>query len=368
MHRFAIPCVFVVLFGGWLASTLVASAEDRAAEKILKELSEIKPPAFDSSQREDRTAVQAYVAERQKVMDRRAELIGELYRVSPDHEQILKLLPERWIAILNTGTAGAKALLAELDQVQATSSKLPLKAEAAYWKAVVSINLLRTSDLDQDATVAAINGYRILAPLDERGASMLAKVAQLSPDLDKQVTLYRQVIKDYPDSTVAQAVEASLKRLEGVGKPFELEFTDAIKGSKVSTKDLKGKIVVIDFWATWCTLCLAEMPTMKRLYAEYHDKGVEFIGISLDQPVENGGLKDLTEYVAKSEIPWPQYYQGKFWDSEFSNSWYINTLPAVFIVDADGKVADVNAQGKLEKLIPEYLKKIKKGEAAAGGN
>ena len=66
--------------------------------------------------------------------------------------------------------------------------------------------------------------------------------------------------------------------------------------------------MVVDFWATWCGPCVAEMPAMKKLYAEYKDKGVEFIGVSLDH--KEGGLGQLKAFVAKEGIPWPQYYQG----------------------------------------------------------
>ena len=98
---------------------------------------------------------------------------------------------------------------------------------------------------------------------------------------------------------------------------------------------------------------------MKELYAKYRDKGVEFIGVSLDQPKEEGGLDSLKKFVKENDIAWPQYYQGNFWDSEFSKSWGINSIPCVFVVDADGKLFSVEARGKLEEMIPELLEKAK---------
>ena len=125
---------------------------------------------------------------------------------------------------------------------------------------------------------------------------------------------------------------------EAVGKPFEISFVEAIKGSQISSQTLKGKVVVIDFWATWCGPCIAEMPKMKELYAKYKDQGVEFVGISLDAPKAEGGYDELKNFVEKNKIEWPQFYQGNGWESEFSASWGINSIPRVFLVDADGKL------------------------------
>lgn len=120
---------------------------------------------------------------------------------------------------------------------------------------------------------------------------------------------------------------------------------------------LKGKVVVLDFWATWCGPCVAEMPHMKDLYRTLKGEGVEFIGISLDQPEEKGGLTALKEYVHKNEVPWPQYYQGKGWDGDFSRAWGINSIPALFVVDADGKLASVNARGNIEEIVRKLIAK-----------
>ena len=163
-------------------------------------------------------------------------------------------------------------------------------------------------------------------------------------------------------------IKGGRRKHDGIGKPFELEFADAITGSTVSIKNLKGKVVVVDFWATWCGPCVGEMPHMKGLYAKYRDQGVEFIGVSLDQPKENGGLDKLKKFVKDNEIAWPQYYQGNYWDSEFSCSWGINAIPCIFVVDTEGKLHSIDARGKLEKMIPELLtKKAAHAGAGAGG-
>ena len=75
-------------------------------------------------------------------------------------------------------------------------------------------------------------------------------------------------------------------------------------------KGLRGKVVVVDFWATWCGPCVGEIPEMQRIYAEYHDKGVEFIGVSHDLPEEDGGLEALKAFVAKQADPLAAVFPG----------------------------------------------------------
>ena len=97
---------------------------------------------------------------------------------------------------------------------------------------------------------------------------------------------------------------------------------------------------------------------MKELYQQYNDKGVEFIGVSLDQPEERGGHTALKKYVSENGIAWPQYHQnGKGGNKSFASGWGVTSIPSIFVVDADGKLASTDARGKLETLIPELLAK-----------
>ena len=138
---------------------------------------------------------------------------------------------------------------------------------------------------------------------------------------------------------------------------MELTFNDAISGKRIDLADYRGKIVVVSFWAAWCSDCAAEIPAMKKIRADYKDKGVEFIGVSLDLPEDEGGLKALRISVARNQIDWPQDYLGKEWDSEFSAKWGVYAVPTVFVLDRHGVIASSDAHGKLETVLAEMLKK-----------
>ncbi len=196
-------------------------------------------------------------------------------------------------------------------------------------------------------------------PQDERSAQMMYQIADtLTDDPEARKAMLNKLVELHPESRVAGYAKGTLKQIEGVGKPFELTFEEVRSGDEINLlSDLKGKVVVIDFWATWCGPCIAEMPKMKELYSQYKDQGVEFVGVSLDQAPSAGGREKLLNYIAENDIAWPQYYQGNYWDSEFSKGWGINSIPAIFIVDADGNLHTTEARGKLETLIPELIAK-----------
>jgi thiol-disulfide isomerase/thioredoxin len=347
---------------GLLAWT-AALAADRPADKILADIEAIKVPSVES------TKEPAEVSRRLKLADQKAKLILELYKASPTNPELVRLMPERWQ--LRPSTAAAhQTTRSEISEILARNQNPKLVAEASFHKASLAIK--NSTRLDE--IMPAIDDFAKRCPKDERVAELLFQVATNAADKGKKSDLVARIEKNYPDSPAVKklADRASQTSIpedmsERVGRPFLLEFTDAIKGTPVSVQSLKGKVVVIDFWATWCPPCVAEMPNMKKIYAEFKDKGVEFIGVSLDKSKADGGLDRLKDFVAKNEIEWPQYYQGNWWQSEFSSSWHISSIPCVFLVDAEGKLASVNAQGQLEKLIPEYLEKARKKSAGTSG-
>jgi len=178
-----------------------------------------------------------------------------------------------------------------------------------------------------------------------------------------------QELAAHPHAKIRELAAQEVRKQEAISRPLEIAFT-AVDGRKVDLKDLRGKVVLVDFWATWCGPCIAELPNVKKVYADYHDKGFEIVGIALenaklvpDDTPEQAAAKHekakqvLSEFTALNDMPWPQYYDGKFWKNDISTRYDIASIPAMFLIDQEGKLVTTEARGpKLEAEVKRLLK------------
>lgn len=150
-------------------------------------------------------------------------------------------------------------------------------------------------------------------------------------------------------------------------KPFTAVDID---GRKIDLADYRGKVVLVDFWATWCGPCIREMPHVVKAYKKYKDRGFEVIAISLDQEPgqKKGGpilepkpdgetVRKIRRSMKKLEMTWPCIYEGGQWATRLAKENGIRSIPATFLIDRDGKVRFTNLRGpRLGEKIAELLR------------
>ena len=132
---------------------------------------------------------------------------------------------------------------------------------------------------------------------------------------------------------------------------FEMETPDG-KAVKLSDYVGKGKVVLVDFWASWCGPCRREMPNLVGAYAKYKNKNFEIVGVSLDQ---NGD--SWKEAIDKLNITWPQMSDLKYWNNEGAKLYAVSSIPHTVLIDGDGIILARGLHGEeLQEKLAEVLK------------
>ncbi|MBL9134981.1 MAG: TlpA family protein disulfide reductase [Verrucomicrobiales bacterium] len=151
-------------------------------------------------------------------------------------------------------------------------------------------------------------------------------------------------------SKARELAQAVLDREKLLNEPLALKFT-AVDGRPVDFASLRGKVVLVDFWATWCGPCVAELPNVLETYRKYHDQGLEIVGISFDSD-----RSALEQFIAKKSVPWPQYFDGEAWGNKYGKMFGIRAIPTMWLLDHNGRIAEREARGpQLSKRVEQLL-------------
>lgn len=195
--------------------------------------------------------------------------------------------------------------------------------------------------------------------LPEMGTSFAAVFAannfiSSQTDLPVLESLADRLQKENPSPKYAQAFIAGIKRIKGISVgDIAPDFTlDSPEGAKVSLSSLRGKYVLLDFWASWCGPCRRENPNVVKLYEQYKEKNFEIYGVSLDKD-RDAWLKAIKD----DNLTWVHGSDLKYWSSDVAVKYGINGIPATYLLDQDGRVIAKNLRGKaLEQKLAEILK------------
>ncbi len=208
----------------------------------------------------------------------------------------------------------------------------------------------------QQAEAEHVTKIKSLIP--EMGTSLVAIFAAnnlLNPqrDLAEMEAVAQRFAKENPSPKIVQAYIGYIKRIKGVAVGDEApDFTlNSPEGQQVSLSSLRGKYVLLDFWASWCGPCRMENPNVVKMYAKYKDKGFAIYGVSLDKD-----MNAWTAAIKKDGLTWTHGSDLKYWSSAVAQLYGVNAIPATYLLDKDGKVIAKNLRGpSLENKLAELL-------------
>ena len=236
------------------------------------------------------------------------------------------------------------------------------KAYADYQAIGADYMLRQTPDADfsevQEWYIGALSRFVERYPKTPQAAQAWLNLALSKEFEDKEkeaLAYYKRVVSLFPDSDAGEMAAGAVRRLESVGRVVELEGT-TMQGKPFRLSSLRGKPVVLHYWATWCEPCKQDMKQLRRLQASYQRAGLQLVGVNVDltQP-------QAQRYLQQSQVPWTQLFEpGGLEGSRLARRFGVQTLPMMMLIDPQGKVVRHNVRAaELQAEIDRILQNSK---------
>jgi len=349
-HRLLTTCLLMISFlvTGPLCPTAAAAVKDVPAGLISRMNANFRPKVRPTSREQFIKIMTEQTTEILKLgLSAEKEYPGAK---SLAHVRGMMLEAAGFLQENHPGKGNKSQLLGIAARVMASNAPGKLKAQADFvttrWKiAPAPANIAKDAEKQIRDYLKRHNAPEVKVTAIVRG-TIMAGVANRDKLLDELATILEKEYGDAPGVTGF---------LLGIGrKPiFRAKLTKLDASTLSLPDDLLGKVVVIDFWATWCTPCLQSLPHMKQVYTKYKTKGVEIVGISFDRAEKK---KMLSDFVTKHKLNWIHTYSGKYWDDPTGRKYGITGIPAIWVIGKDGRIVSNNARSNLEGIIDAALK------------
>ena len=187
---------------------------------------------------------------------------------------------------------------------------------------------------------------------------------QVLDEPEKALEIFKQIKNDYPTAQLNGNTESIISSLQGdidrrksrealVPGALFPDFSETdLKGKPLAISNYKGKVVLVDFWATWCMPCVLELPQVQQAYEKFHSKGFEIVGVSLDE--DKGKLE---QFIEQKKMPWPEFFDGKRWENKLAVKYGVDSTPTGYLLDRNGKIiAKLASADDLETEVAKALK------------
>ncbi|MDG1892056.1 MAG: TlpA disulfide reductase family protein [Verrucomicrobiota bacterium] len=350
MKKIQITLTLLALFGLLQTATPLIADDAEDLWKKVEEASQVRPyPAEWQSEQPSQEAIAAFQLENANMTFAAAKLAAGFIEKHPDHpkaEEALASRKEMLRAALEFGHEGAEAQLLKMD----------LPSEERFQ--------IRSMSIQRSAMAKQPEGQEAVLLEFEKGVLELEKEFPDNPEISQMLlfvaeklggvkgkTIASKLAETAADEQIKAAARELLVKMNRLGSSLDIKFT-AIDGREIDLQKMKGKVVLIDFWATWCGPCVAELPNVKAAYERLHPKGFEILGISFDNTKGK-----LTSFVKKQAMAWPQFFDGQGWQNQFGQRFGISSIPTMWLVNKKGELVDMSARAnlieKVERLLAE---------------
>ena len=310
----------------------------------------------------DKQAAGATTVQQQAKLDsQRADLLEQIAQQADtpaDRAMWLRQLADTIGAAVQSGTYpdGVKRLAALFEKLRSSKDK-DLAPYVRFRQLTAEYNLAIQAGGDfvklQSEWLKSLEQYVSQYPTSPDAAEAMLQLAmaqEIAGEEDDAKKWYSRVEKEFPSSLAARKATGARTRLDSVGKTISL-LGKTPTGELVDLSKYRGRVVLIQYWASWCEPCKSDMPAIKDLLSKYGRDGFSVIGVNLD-----ANLGEMNAYLGTNSFPWQHIFEEGGLDSRPANELGILTLPTMILIDKQGRVVSRNIlvaelDGKLRTLI-----------------